>query len=222
MRNTTNMGAVSLITLAAFVSGCAPVPPRAAPQAPVANTYNTAASTPAANYNANTYANNTATYDPNAYDPNAYATNTGGYDYSAAPPAYDYGSNNYNDPYAANNTNPPPGNYYAGNDNSSYGASGNYSSSYNNSGSNYGSSSYSSGGSSGNAGGSYAVQVLASPNRATAENMVSQMQASGFTATIDQVGGYYKVRVPYSTESEARASLGQIRSYAPDAFYTVR
>jgi hypothetical protein len=72
------------------------------------------------------------------------------------------------------------------------------------------------------AGGSYAVQVVASPNSGTAEAMRSQMQSMGFNAVIDQVGGYYKVRVPYSSESEAKANLGRIRSSVPDAFYTTR
>ncbi|QLQ31310.1 MAG: SPOR domain-containing protein [Candidatus Thiothrix singaporensis] len=69
---------------------------------------------------------------------------------------------------------------------------------------------------------SYAVQVVASPNRGTADAMASQMQSMGFNAVVDQVGGYYKVRVPFSSESEAKASLSRIRSSIPDAFYTVR
>jgi Sporulation related domain. len=68
----------------------------------------------------------------------------------------------------------------------------------------------------------YAVQVVASPNSGTAEAMRSQMQSMGFNAVVDQVGGYYKVRVPFSSESEAKANLGRIRSSVPDAFYTVR
>lgn len=72
-------------------------------------------------------------------------------------------------------------------------------------------------------GGAYAVQVVASPNRSTADAMVSQMQSMGFNAVVDQVGGYYKVRVPFNSESEAKANLGRIRSSgAADAFYTVR
>ncbi|OQX14263.1 MAG: hypothetical protein BWK73_09930 [Thiothrix lacustris] len=72
------------------------------------------------------------------------------------------------------------------------------------------------------AGGSYAVQVVASPNRGTADAMRSQMQAAGFNAVVDQVGGYYKVRIPFSSESEAKANLSRVRSSVPDAFYTVR
>ncbi len=72
------------------------------------------------------------------------------------------------------------------------------------------------------AGGSYAVQVVASPNRGTADAMRSQMQSAGFNAVVDQVGGYYKVRIPFSSESEAKANLSRVRSSVPDAFYTVR
>lgn len=86
-----------------------------------------------------------------------------------------------------------------------------------------GSSSYSSGGySSGSAGGAYAVQVVASSNRSTADAMVGQMSSMGFNAVVDQVGGLYKVRVPFSSESEAKSNLGRIRSSVPDAFFTVR
>ena len=72
------------------------------------------------------------------------------------------------------------------------------------------------------AGGSYAVQVVASQSSGTAESMRSQMQSMGFNAVVDPVGGLYKVRVPFSSESEAKANLGRIRSSVPDAFYTVR
>ncbi|WP_084260290.1 SPOR domain-containing protein [Thiothrix lacustris] len=82
----------------------------------------------------------------------------------------------------------------------------------------------SSGGSASNSvGGSYAVQVLASQSSGTAESMRSQMQSMGFNAVVDQVGGFYKVRVPFSSENEAKSNLGRIRSSgAPDAFYTMR
>lgn len=72
------------------------------------------------------------------------------------------------------------------------------------------------------AGGSHAVQVVASPNRSTAEAMRSQMQSAGFNAVVDQVGGYFKVRVPFSSEGEAKSNLSRIRSTVSDAFYTVR
>ncbi len=83
-------------------------------------------------------------------------------------------------------------------------------------------SSSSGGGYSNSAGGAYAVQVVASPNRGTADAMRSQMQSAGFNAVVDQVGGYYKVRIPFSSESEAKANLSRVRSSVPDAFYTVR
>ncbi|WMP17124.1 SPOR domain-containing protein [Thiothrix lacustris] len=81
----------------------------------------------------------------------------------------------------------------------------------------------SSGSASNSVGGSYAVQVLASQSSGTAESMRSQMQSMGFNAVVDQVGGFYKVRVPFSSESEAKSNLGRIRSSgASDAFYTLR
>ena len=52
--------------------------------------------------------------------------------------------------------------------------------------------------------------------------MLSQMRSAGFTAVIDNVGGYYKVRIPYGSASEAKASLGRVRGTVPDAFYTTR
>ena len=192
MRNTTKLGATSLISLAALMSGCAPMMGNNPPAAS-GNTYNAGTTAPANNYNDN------------------YNANTGG-------TSYDYGSGggSYGGTYANDNSN---SNYYAGNNSSSYGSYGSTDSNYNSGGS-YGSS-YS-GGSNGNVSGSYAVQVIASGNRGTAENMVGQMQSYGFTATIDQVGGYFKVRIPYSSEGEAKSNLGRIRSYVPDAFYTVR
>lgn len=66
---------------------------------------------------------------------------------------------------------------------------------------------------------SYAIQVLASSNRSNADAMVSQMQSMGLNAVIDQVGGYYKVLLPFSSENEAKANLNRIRSSVPDAFY---
>lgn len=78
------------------------------------------------------------------------------------------------------------------------------------------------GGYSNSAGGSYAVQVVASSSRGTADAMRSQMQSAGFNAVVDQVGGYYKVRIPFKSESEAKANLSRVRSSVPDAFYTVR
>ncbi len=196
MRNATKLGAASL-TLAVFISGCAPMTgttPQTGTTYNPGTTYNSGA-----NYNANTGA--------------------GGYDYSTGGnTSYDYGNgsgSSYGNGNANSNT---YDNYYAGNNSSSYGSSGNYNYNYN--GGDSGSSC--SGTVNGSVSGSYAVQVVASPNRGTAENMVGQMQSYGFTATLDQVGGYCKVRVPYNSESEAKSNLGRIRSYVPDAFYTTR
>jgi hypothetical protein len=89
------------------------------------------------------------------------------------------------------------------------------------SGSTYSGSGYP-GGSTGSASGSHAVQVIASPNRNTADAMQRQMQSQGFTAVVDQVGGYYKVRIPFASAEEAKSALGRVRSSVPDAFYTIR
>lgn len=70
--------------------------------------------------------------------------------------------------------------------------------------------------------GSYAVQVVASPNRNTADAMLSQIRGMGYNAVIDNVGGLFKVRVPFRTSGEARSALSAIRSSVPDAFYTTR
>ena len=192
MNNQMKMGAIAL-TLATLMAGCAPVP------------------------NANTQAGATTGGDYAPYNSNTYGgTTTGGTDYgygtTTAPPAntgttsntsyYDYGAGSASTGsgtagYGTGST----GSYY------DYTAPG---------------SSSSGGGYSNSAGGSFAVQVVASPNRGTAEAMRSQMQSAGFNAVVDQVGGYYKVRIPFSSESEAKANLSRVRSSVPDAFYTVR
>lgn len=180
------------LTLATLMAGCAPVP------------------------NANTQAGATTGGDYAPYNSNTYGTTTGGTDYgygtTTAPPAntgttsnasyYDYGAGSASTGsgtagYGTGST----GSYY------DYTAPG---------------SSSSGGGYSNSAGGSFAVQVVASPNRGTADAMRSQMQSAGFNAVVDQVGGYYKVRIPFSSESEAKSNLSRIRSSVPDAFCTVR
>lgn len=154
-----------------------------------------------------------ATGDYNTGGSYAAAGTTGAYDPNAAAPAannyYDYSSGSSSTGAAAPSYSSGYDNYYAGSTGSSSGSSYTYDSG-------------STGGSNGSASGSYAVQVLASPNRGTAESMLSQMRSAGFTAVIDNVGGYYKVRIPYGSASEAKASLGRVRSTVPDAFYTTR
>lgn len=195
MKYKTKLGAASL-TLAAFISGCAPMAGTTAPQ--------TTSSVPAGG----SYTATTGTGAP------TYDYNTGGTASNAGTSYYDYGTGGTTTTPATTTPSSGYDNYYA-------------------TGSNTGSTSstyydYSAGGSSGGASsngsisGSHAVQVVASPNRSTAESMLGQMQSMGFTATIDQVGGLYKVRVPYASASEAKSALSRIRSSVPDAFYTVR
>lgn len=153
---------------------------------------------------------------------------TDAYGTTTVPAAYSgtYGTNSAapaSDSYSYYNASPANGGYdtYA---NTTAGANTGSSTSYYDysaPGSSGSGSSYSAG-SSGSASGSHAVQVVASPNRGTAESMQRQMQSQGFSAVIDQVGGYYKVRIPFTTESEAKATLSRVRSSVPDAFYTVR
>lgn len=194
MQNKFKLGAATL-ALAAMVSGCAPVPTDTAQAGATTNTYG------------------------------SYGTTT-----SSTGAATDYGYGSYNT--ASNTTTQPPNNtsYYNYAGGSASGGYGNTGGSYNYDytapsagGSSYGGySSYSSGSATNPVSGRHAVQVVASSNRSTADAMVSQMSAMGFNAVVDNVGGLYKVRVPFSSESEAKAGLGRIRSSVPDAFYTVR
>ncbi len=222
---------VSSLALVMLVAGCAPAPTTDT-QADGSttganyggantggynyyNTNNTAATQPAAN----PAANNGGYYNQ---PPAADNTNAGGYDSQAT---YDYSApggsgagsdySSYNGSYGANNY---ASNSYSGNSYSSgySSGSGNYGSSYS------GGSNYSSSYSSGSRNGSYAVQVVASSSRSTADSMQRQMQSMGYAAVVDQVGGLYKVRVPYTSESEAKSSLNRIRSTIPDAFFTTR
>jgi hypothetical protein len=198
MQSKAKLGAASL-TLAVFMSGCAPMP-GATPQASATGDYGNTSTA----YNAG---------GSTGYD---YGTGTTTPAASTGSSYYDYGNGSTT---GGSTSGSGYDSYYGGS--STTGTSGTSGSYYDYSGS--GSSSYGSGGgSNGSATGSYAVQVVASPNRNTAEAMRSQMQSAGFTAVIDQVGGYYKVRIPYSSASEAKASLGRIRSTVPDAFYTTR
>ena len=137
---------------------------------------------------------------------------------------------------AKNSANPMPSmndQYNAYNNNNSNSSSGSsnyydYSGSSNSSGSSYsGSNSYSagsaySGASSGSASGSFAIQVLASGNRNTANSMQQQMQGQGFNAVVDSVGGLYKVRIPYTSRGDAQSNLSRVRGSEPDAFLTTR
>ncbi|SEA62575.1 Sporulation related domain-containing protein [Thiothrix caldifontis] len=193
MNNQMKMSAVAL-TLAALMAGCAPVP-GTAPQA---------GATTGGDYGANSYGTTTTASTDYGYNTgttpaatNTTPNNSSYYDYGA-------GSSTGSSAYGSTTTGSTSGSYYDYSAPSSS-TSGSYSGSYSNT-----------------AGGSYAVQVVASPNSGTAEAMRSQMQSMGFNAVVDQVGGYYKVRVPFSSESEAKANLGRIRSSVPDAFYTVR
>lgn len=200
MDNRMKTGAAAL-TLAALISGCAPVPgttPQAGATTGDYNGYTSYGTTgtntnTSTNYGYNTGTNtNTSYYDygTGSASSTATTTTTPGYDYSAG------------------------GSYGTGGSTSSTGSYGSTYYDYNSSGS--------SGTASNSVGGAYAVQVVASPNRSTADAMVSQMQSMGFNAVVDNVGGYNKVRVPFNSESEAKANLGRIRSSVPDAFYTVR
>ncbi|MBU0654608.1 MAG: SPOR domain-containing protein [Gammaproteobacteria bacterium] len=197
MKYKTKLGAASL-TLAAFISGCAPMAGTTAPQ--------TTSSIPAAgSYTAPTgsaYNTGATTYD---YNTGSTASNAGA-------SYYDYGTGGAT---TTATTTPSSGydNYYATGSNTGTTSSTYY---------DYSAGSTGAASSNGSVSGSYAVQVVASPNRSTAESMLGQMQSMGFTATIDQVGGLYKVRVPYASESEAKANLSRIRSSVPDAFFTVR
>lgn len=160
---------------------------------------------PMANTTAPTTGSTGASYDYNS----TYNGTGGSYDYSGGATSGGYDTYSAGGSYGSTG-----GNYYDYSTGSSYGSG--------STGGSGGSSYYSGGSSSGSASGSHAVQVLASPNRGTAEAMLSQMQSAGFVAVIDHVGGYFKVRVPYGTASEAKSNLGRIRSIAPDAFYTTR
>ena len=206
MQNKITMGAVSVI-LAAFLAGCAPSTNPQAQSGSTTGAYGTTAG----------YSGGSANYGSTG---GTTPVNNGssGYDYSGSSGsgAYGYGSG------AGAGTGGSSGSYY------DYSAPGSSGSSYGGGGYSSGGGSYSSGGgysggySGGSAGGSYAVQVVATQNRGTADAMRGQMQSQGFNAVVDNVGGMYKVRVPFSSESEAKASLSRIRSSVPDAFYTVR
>lgn len=80
------------------------------------------------------------------------------------------------------------------------------------------------GGSSGSASGAHAVQVLATGNSSKAQSMKQQMQSLGLTAVVDNVGGLYKVRIPFATRGEASSNLSRIRSVSGEsgAFVTTR
>lgn len=80
------------------------------------------------------------------------------------------------------------------------------------------------GGSIGSSGGSHAVQVLASGSSSKAQQMRSQMQSLGLNAVVDNVGGLYKVRIPFASRDQASANLGRIRSLSGEsgAFITTR
>lgn len=85
---------------------------------------------------------------------------------------------------------------------------------------------YGSGGgaSSGSAGGAHAVQVLATGNSSKANSMKQQMQSLGLSAVVDNVGGLYKVRIPFASRAQATSNLGRIRSLSGEsgAFVTTR
>ena len=72
--------------------------------------------------------------------------------------------------------------------------------------------------------GGAAVQVFASGSRGNAEQIKRSMDSRGLNAVIDQVDGLYKVRVPFGSESEARANLARVRSASGQsgAFVTFR
>lgn len=194
MNNRMKMGAATLV-LAALASGCAPTPTNNAQAGATTGDYGSSSGTDygyGSSYNTGTTGGTTNT----SYSDYGTGGTSTGSSYGTG------GSSSYYD-YSAPGSSTSSGSSY----------SSNYSSG----------SSYSSGGyASNSAGGSYAVQVVASSNRSTADAMVGQMSSMGFNAVIDQVGGLYKVRVPFGSESEAKSNLGRIRSSVPDAFFTVR
>ncbi|MEZ5535849.1 MAG: SPOR domain-containing protein [Thiolinea sp.] len=73
-------------------------------------------------------------------------------------------------------------------------------------------------------GGSSAVQVFATGSAAKAERIRQDMQSQGLPAVVDQVGGLFKVRVPFQDEGAARANLARVRlaSGEAGAFVTTR
>jgi hypothetical protein len=196
MANKLKVGA-AVLTLAVLMSGCAPTPATNAQ----------AGATTGGDYGAGSYGSTTTGADY-GYNSTGTAANTGGttnasyYDYGTGGAAT--GGSGYTGTTSGyGTTSGTPGSYY------DYTAPG-------------GASTGGAGSYANTAGGSYAVQVVASQSSSAAESMRSRMQSMGFNAIVEQIGGLYKVRVPFSSESEAKANLGRIRSSVPDAFYTVR
>lgn len=72
--------------------------------------------------------------------------------------------------------------------------------------------------------GGAAVQVFATGSAAKAERIRQDMQSQGLPAVVDQVGGLYKVRIPYGDEGAARANLIRVRQVSGEsgAFVTTR
>ncbi|TXH67162.1 MAG: SPOR domain-containing protein [Thiothrix sp.] len=140
--------------------------------------------------------------DQGAYD---MAGTTGGYDYSGG------GSNDTYDSYSANTSsnNNSGGDYYA-----------------NNSSGNSGGNDYYSGGGGGigRSSGRAAVRVFGSGSSSKAQQVRSSMASRGLNAVVDSVDGLYKVRIPFSSESEARSNLMRVRSASGEsgAFVTFR
>lgn len=54
--------------------------------------------------------------------------------------------------------------------------------------------------------------------------MRSQMQSLGLNAVVDNVGGLYKVRIPFASRDQASANLSRVRSLSGEsgAFITTR
>lgn len=65
--------------------------------------------------------------------------------------------------------------------------------------------------------GGAAIQVFASVSQAKAERIRQEIASQGLNAVVDEIGGLYKVRVPYSSESEARAGLMRVRQASGEA-----
>ncbi len=196
--NTANVPAAG-IQQAANVPAANPTPIGTVPQVPAA-TGNVAVAS---------YAPPAADNSAGSYDTYAANTTAGGSTYNT----YAASNNNYgadSNSYAANTSS--SNNYYAG-ANTSYDT-------YTNSttGNNYAPASTNS------AGGSAAVQVFATVSRDKAERIRQDIASQGLPAIVDQVDGLYKVRVPYSTEGQARANLIKVRSVSgtPGAFVTSR
>ena len=212
--NPTPVGTVPQVPAATGnVATASYTPPAATNNTPPAANGGSSYDTYAANTTSNTAGNNSYnTYAASSNNSYNYATDSNGN--NAANTSYtSYGTASASNSAAANTANTSSNNYYAG-ANTSYDTYTNNTASSNN----YATTSNAS------AGGSAAVQVFATVSRDKAERIRQDIASQGLPAIVDQVDGLYKVRVPYSTEGQARANLIKVRSVSgtPGAFVTSR